>query len=48
MGSMFAASEFNQDLSAWNVDNVMHCSEFSIDTPQWVLPKPTFMNCDPN
>ncbi len=48
MSSMFKDSEFNQDLSGWNVVNVIDCNEFGIDTPQWILPKPNFTNCDPN
>ena len=47
MESMFESSKFNQDLSAWTVDNVTDCSGFSDDTPQWILPKPDFTNCDP-
>jgi len=48
MGYMFYESIFNQDLSSWNVVNVIDCREFRLDTPQWVLPKPNFTNCDPN
>ena len=48
MESMFRDSSFNQDLSGWNVDNVIYCQSFSENTPQWVLPKPNFTNCDPN
>ena len=47
MGIMFAGSFFNQDIGSWEVDNVIECSGFSYDTPQWVLPKPNFTNCDP-
>ena len=39
---------FNQDLSNWVVTNVNLCTNFSLDTPQWTLPKPNFTNCDPN
>jgi len=48
MANMFSNTQFNQDLSGWNVDNVTSCFEFSINAPQWVLPKPNFTNCDPN
>jgi len=48
MGAMFRNTPFNQDLSSWNVGNVMVCSEFSAYSPQWTLPKPNFVNCDPN
>ena len=47
MSKMFRESSFNQDLSGWNVDNVNDCWTFSYDTPQWILPKPNFTNCDP-
>ncbi len=45
---MFAHSQFNQDLAGWNVANVKQCELFSENTPQWILPKPNFTNCDPN
>ena len=46
MEGMFGYSfSFNQDLSSWNVDNVTVCGGFSLNTPQWVLPKPNFTNC---
>ena len=48
MSYMFFHSSFNQDLSGWNVANVTQCMNFSTVTPQWVLPKPNFTNCDPN
>ena len=48
MIELFLESQFNQNLSGWNVDNVIDCSDFSNNTPQWVLPKPNFTNCDPN
>jgi hypothetical protein len=48
MVSMFArADTFNQDLSSWNVDGVVQCLGFNIETPQWLLPKPNFTNCIP-
>ncbi len=47
MSRMFLFStSFNQDLSGWNVDNVITCEEFSLNTPQWTLPKPNFTNCN--
>ena len=45
MEGMFYSSSFNQDLSAWDVDNVVNCIHFCLDTPQWSLPKPNFTNC---
>jgi len=42
------AISFNQDLSVWTVDNVVSCSSFSLNTPQWTLPKPNFTNCNPD
>lgn len=48
MSSMFSGSQFNQDLSNWNVDNAHECSGFSYNTPYWTLPKPMFINCDPD
>ena len=49
MKRMFAyAYNFNQDLSSWNVENVMACEAFSELTDSWTLPKPNFINCDPN
>ena len=47
MSLMFTQSKFNQDLSGWDVENVTRCNDFSTITPQWVLPKPNFTNCDP-
>jgi len=45
---MFSGTtNFNQNLSSWNVDNVISCSDFSIDSPQWSEPKPNFSNCNP-
>jgi hypothetical protein len=35
-------SQFNQDLSMWNVANVSNFTGFSDNTPQWTLPKPNF------
>jgi hypothetical protein len=45
---MFRNSQYNQDLEGWNVANVIECELFSDNTPQWILPKPNFTNCDPN
>ena len=51
---------FNQDLSNWNVSNVQTtylnnfnqlifgCMGFCSNTPQWILPKPNFINCQDN
>jgi len=41
-------SQFNQDLSIWNVTNVTSCSGFSGGTISWILLKPNFTNCNPN
>jgi len=48
MNSMFQNSNFNQDLSGWDVESVVLCIEFSENSPQWILPKPNFANCNPN
>ncbi len=45
---MGSVNPFNQDLSSWNVNNVVNCDQFSENTPQWVLPKPDFTNCNPD
>ena len=43
MSRMFRnATSFNQDLSSWDVNNVSSYVEFSLNTPQWTLPKPNF------
>jgi len=44
----YEAKYFNQDLSNWNVDNVENCDDFYEGAEAWVLPKPNFLNCDPN
>ena len=41
-------SAFNQDIGNWGVLNVIECSSFSDNTPQWTLPQPNFTNCNPN
>ena len=48
MLAMFMDSQFNQDLEGWDVEKVILCNDFSTNTPQWVLPKPDFTNCDPD
>ena len=49
MSMMFQGSEnFNQDLSSWNVSNVVVCGLFSTNTTSWTLPKPNFINCNPD
>ena len=46
MGSMFnGATSFNQDISSWSVSNVTQCTDFSLNTTAWTLPKPNFTNC---
>lgn len=49
MSYMFdSASSFNQDLSSWTVNpNVVSCTQFSANTPAWILAKPTFSSCTP-
>ena len=49
MQGMFSNAEsYNQDISNWDVSNVTDCSFFSNNTPQWTLPQPNFINCNPN
>jgi len=46
MGSMFnGATSFNQDISSWSVSKVTQCTDFSLNTTAWTLPKPNFTNC---
>lgn len=49
MSYMFdSATSFDQDLSSWIVNpNVVSCTQFSTNTPAWILMKPTFSNCIP-
>ena len=44
----FSAKYFNQDLSNWNVDNVDSCDSFNEKAESWQLPRPNFLNCDPD
>ena len=44
----YSAKYFNQDLSNWNVDNVDSCSSFNEKAESWQLPRPNFLNCDPD
>ena len=46
MSGMFEISQFNGDISNWDVDNVTECEGFSQDATAWTLPKPNFTNCD--
>ena len=53
MANMFStegssgARNFDQDLSGWNVFNVIECSGFKYGIGSWTQPKPFFTNCDP-
>ncbi len=47
MNKMFFDSPFNQDIGAWDVSNVTECTDFSLETPSWVLTKPNFTSCTP-
>lgn len=40
-------SNFNGDISAWDVSGVTSCLEFSLGATSWVQPKPNFTNCTP-
>ena len=45
MNSMFAtAASFNQDLSSWEVCNVVTASNFRVNTPSWTEPKPKVLH----
>ena len=48
MRRMFKNTSFNQDLSSWDVSNVTECVEFAEDNDLWTLPKPNFVNCNPD
>ena len=50
MEKMFKENRgFNKDLSRWIVLQVLYCNEFSYRTSEvWILPKPKFVNCNPN
>ncbi|MFM1878376.1 MAG: hypothetical protein RLZZ241_1242 [Bacteroidota bacterium] len=41
----YGATSFNQDLSGWDLSRVIECTNFSYNTPAWVLPKPVITNC---
>ena len=41
------ACAFNQDISAWNVDNVRNCGGFSVEAPLTEANTPNFNNCTP-
>ena len=43
----YSASSFNQDISSWSVSNVTQCTDFSLNTTAWTLPKPNFTACTP-
>jgi len=47
MSGMFGWSNFNQDLSTWDVSNVTECQSFLQNNVVWTLPKPNFTNCSP-
>ncbi|EBY9763992.1 BspA family leucine-rich repeat surface protein [Salmonella enterica subsp. enterica serovar Saintpaul] len=43
MSEMFSgALIFNRDLSGWNVAGITRKTDFDLNTPAWVLPKPNF------
>ena len=51
MQEMFAYNgNFNQDLSSWVVVQVTNCIRFNAYTSStsWTLPKPNFINCNPD
>ena len=49
MDAMFHSSDqFNRDLSSWSVNKVVDCSGFYTGSYNWTLPKPDFINCNPN
>jgi surface protein len=41
----YEAKIFNKNLSNWDVCNVTSCTRFNLNTPQWLLPIPNFINC---
>ena len=49
MYNMFReASNFNQDISSWSVDNVTNYYQFGDGAPLTEANTPNFTNCDPN
>ncbi|MDA9342187.1 BspA family leucine-rich repeat surface protein [Flavobacteriaceae bacterium] len=40
-------SNFNEDISSWDVSNVTACDNFSMGAYSWTLPQPNFTNCTP-
>ena len=36
----------NQDISKWNVSNVIDCKSFDQDAHNWIFGKPNFVNCN--
>ena len=47
MSKLFSESQFNGDISKWDVSNVIDCRSFRTNT-SWTLPIPNFTNCNPN
>jgi len=45
-GMFYGCTNINDDLSAWDVSNVIDCRLFDYLTPNWTLPKPNFTNCN--
>jgi hypothetical protein len=41
-GLMYLCSSFNQDLSGWNVQNVLYHTDFDTGATSWTLPRPSF------
>jgi surface protein len=47
MTIMFNSSSFNQDISNWNVNNVINCNSFSSGSDLEANNSPNFTNCTP-
>ena len=45
VGQVGLDSQYNQDLSSWDINSVTNCNNFCNGQNNWTLPKPNFTNC---